>query len=99
VELFRTPSATGASALLPDWLPARVPRQQMGYALGFEGDFGQPRPSGRFGPTHESFGHLGAGGQLGFADPVRGVSVGFLRNHMADWSVSDALVQSLYDCL
>jgi CubicO group peptidase (beta-lactamase class C family) len=99
VELFRTPSSSGPSALMPRWLPAPLAGPQMRYALGYEGDFSHPATSRRFGPTPESFGHLGAGGQVGFADPVRKVSVGFVRNSMADWSVSTRLVQELYACL
>lgn len=100
VRLFSTLSFSGPSGLWeglapPDPTGAGDHR----YALGFEGDFGTaPRPW-RFGPTVETFGHLGAGGQIGFADPVRRVSVGFLRNHHSDWAVSTALVEALYDVL
>ena len=99
VELFRTPSSSGPSALMPRWLPAALAGPHMRYALGYEGDFAHPATSRRFGSTPESFGPLGAGGQLGFADPVRKVSVGFVRNSMADWSVSTRLVKELYACL
>ena len=99
VELFRAPSSGGSSALLPSWLPAALKGRFMGYALGYEGDFGYPAASRRFGPSLEAFGHLGAGGQIGFADPQRKVSVGFLRNSLADWSVSTRLVTELYACL
>jgi CubicO group peptidase (beta-lactamase class C family) len=72
---------------------------EMRYALGYEGDFGKAPKPWRFGPTPAAFGHLGAGGPGGFADPERRVAVGFLRNHLADWSVSTALVDELYRCL
>ena len=99
VELFRTPSSKGRTALMPSWLPTALTGPPMSYALGYEGDFAHPVGSTRFGPTLESFGHLGAGGQIGFADPVRKVAVGFLRNSLADWSVSTRLVKALYACL
>ncbi|MGV0806634.1 serine hydrolase domain-containing protein [Mycolicibacterium setense] len=100
IKLFGSECVSGPSALWPDtgiakWLKA----PQMRYALGYEGDFGAAPKPWRFGPTPASFGHLGAGGQLGFADPVHHVAVGFLRNHHTDWSVSTKLVETLYGCL
>jgi len=67
--------------------------------LGYEGDFELPPASSRFGPTPGSFGHLGAGGPVGFADPQHGVAVGFLRSHLHDWSASTDLIDALYACL
>lgn len=99
LDLFRTASSRGPSALMPRWLPGSLAGPHMSYALGFEGDFAHPPATRRFGPTPESFGHLGAGGQLGFADPVRNVSVGFVRSSMSDWSVSTRLVKELYERL
>jgi len=100
VDLFRAKSSGGDSALYPDrGLLSFLRGPSMRYALGYEGDFGEtPRPW-RFGPTPETFGHLGAGGQIGFADPVRRVSVGFVRNHLHDWSVSTELIEALYSNL
>jgi CubicO group peptidase (beta-lactamase class C family) len=100
IERFRTvtfsgPSAAFTHAGVPDSVEIPVTR----YALGYEGDFGEGPKPWRFGPTPEAFGHLGAGGQVGFADPVRHVSVGFLRNQGADWTVPTALVDALYACL
>jgi CubicO group peptidase (beta-lactamase class C family) len=92
---FSGPSAIVADSGLADVLGPTVMR----YALGFEGDFGEgPQPS-RFGPSPEAFGHLGAGGQVGFADPARRVAIGFVRNHGADWTVSTQLVEALYASL
>ncbi len=34
------------------------------------------------GPIDGAFGHMGAGGQIGFADPTDRVAVGFVRNHL-----------------
>lgn len=58
-------------------------------------------PLGRgMGPTPAAFGHSGAGGQQGFADPELGVSVGFVRNHLTlDPFFGPAIVASVYDCL
>jgi CubicO group peptidase (beta-lactamase class C family) len=101
VALFGTKTFSGPSALWEGISPPGEPgSSDLRYALGFEGDFGEaPRPW-RFGPSTTSFGHLGAGGQIGFADPEQRVAVGFVRNHHAgEWTVSTALVNALYDCL
>ena len=51
----------------------------------------------RMGPNDEAFGHGGAGGQIGFADPVRNVSVGFVRSQLSMLpTFSDALLAALY---
>jgi CubicO group peptidase (beta-lactamase class C family) len=51
----------------------------------------------RMGPNDEAFGHGGAGGQIGFADPVRRVSVGFVRSQLGLIpTFSDALIAALY---
>ena len=51
----------------------------------------------RMGPHDEAFGHGGAGGQIGFADPVRRVSVGFVRSQLGLVpTFSDSLVAALY---
>jgi CubicO group peptidase (beta-lactamase class C family) len=97
VRLFGTKSFSAPSALSDGLsLPGA---DDMRYALGFEGDFGEAVKPWRFGPSVGAFGHLGAGGQIGFADTERRVSVGFVRNHHADWSVSTALVEALYAAL
>jgi CubicO group peptidase (beta-lactamase class C family) len=95
VRAFSTKSSGGRSGLHPRRLPAPTMR----YALGYEGDFGESAPPWRFGPSPQAFGHLGAGGQIGFADPAHRVSVGFLRNSLADWKVSTRLIDALYACL
>jgi len=54
------------------------------------------------GPNDEAFGHMGAGGQIGFADPVAGVGCGFVRNHLERQAMplmGACLVDALYRCL
>jgi CubicO group peptidase (beta-lactamase class C family) len=100
IKLFGTLSFHGPSAIAEHpLLTALLGNTDMRYALGFEGDFGIAPQPWRFGPTETTFGHLGAGGQIGFADPERRVAIGFLRNHGAEWAVSTALVDALYGCL
>jgi len=60
------------------WAMDRVLHKQMGFSLGFLKD--EPH---LFSPNRESFGHPGAGGALGWADPVRNVSIGYVMNRMS----------------
>lgn len=100
ISLFRTPSRIGRSAIRPrSGLLRAMPSPAMRYAMGFEGDFGKVPPPGRFGPTIATFGHLGAGGQIGFADPERRVAGAFTRSHLGEWDVSTALIGALYESL
>ena len=54
------------------------------------------------GPNDEAFGHMGAGGQIGFADPKAGVGCAFVRNHLENQALplmGATLVDVLYHCL
>ena len=58
-----------------------------------------PRPQ-TMGPNEEAVGHSGAGGQLGFADPVAQVGAAFVRNHYTAFPVLPVLLNNaLYGCL
>jgi CubicO group peptidase (beta-lactamase class C family) len=60
---------------------------------------GLPR---QHGPNDEAFGHMGAGGQVGFADPVARVGCGFVRNHLENQAMplmGASLVKALYESL
>ncbi|MDG1444219.1 MAG: serine hydrolase [Pseudomonadales bacterium] len=56
-----------------------------------------------YGPNLEAFGHAGAGGSLGFADPVTGIGFAYVMNQMQSDSSqiprSQRLVNALYDCI
>jgi CubicO group peptidase (beta-lactamase class C family) len=74
--------------------------------LGREATFGLgvqiTRPDRPFGPNPSSFGHFGAGGSLGFADPTANVAFGYVMNAVKPrWQNprNRALVESLYSCL
>lgn len=74
--------------------------------LGAETHFGMgfqlPTATRRFGPHDEAFGHYGAGGSMGFCDPVSQVCVGYVMNQMGrGWqnSRNQALISSIYSCL
>ena len=75
VERFHTEQVCGRDAIM------RAPSR---WALGYTRESpalvpGLPR---QHGPNDDAFGHMGAGGQVAFADPVAGVGVGFVRNHL-----------------
>lgn len=63
----------------------------------------QNRPLASFGPGRNSFGHPGAGGSLGFADPDRRIAFGYAMNRMGAHTLLDPraarLVDALYRCL
>jgi CubicO group peptidase (beta-lactamase class C family) len=74
------------------------------WALGYSRESpaivpGLPR---QHGPNDDAFGHMGAGGQIGFADPVARVGCGFVRNQLENQAMpfmGAALVEALYQCL
>jgi CubicO group peptidase (beta-lactamase class C family) len=68
------------------------------FAHGFQ----IPIPERGFGPHSEAFGHYGAGGSVGFCDPVSRVGFGYVMNQMGPrWQNprNRALIDSLYSCL
>jgi CubicO group peptidase (beta-lactamase class C family) len=58
---------------------------------------------GQYGPNPASFGHAGAGGSVGFADPAARLGVGYAMNQMQPGIETDTrgnrLVRALYDAL
>jgi CubicO group peptidase (beta-lactamase class C family) len=68
------------------------------FAHGFQ----LPIPERGFGPNVESFGHFGAGGSVGFCDPVTKIGFGYVMNQMGPrWQNprNRALIDSLYSAL
>ena len=92
VELARSLQATGTDPLFG--LPLRV---GLGYWLT------QPdQPGFAFGPNPGAFGHPGAGGCVGFADPAARIGFGYVTNRMGSAIAIDprpqALIDALYAC-
>ena len=94
VDRFRQGQANGVDEILQlEWHWAlgyhlQVPAWSVG---------GLPSP---LGPNAASFGHAGAGGQIGFADPDRHIGVGFVRNRATHASLlCGLLVAALYRSL
>jgi len=58
---------------------------------------------GQYGPGPSSFGHSGAGGSVGFADPDRGLAFGYAMNQMQTNLDGDTragrLINAVYRCL
>jgi CubicO group peptidase (beta-lactamase class C family) len=56
-----------------------------------------------FGPSPRAFGHPGAGGSLGYADPDTGIGFGYVMNQMRGGLVTGPrareLIDALYSCL
>ena len=48
------------------------------FGLGFQ----LTQPERPIGPGQATFGHFGAGGSLGFADPENGIAFGYVMNQM-----------------
>ena len=68
------------------------------FGLGFQ----LTQPERPIGPGQTTFGHFGAGGSLGFADPENGVAFGYVMNQMGPrWQNprTRALVDAVYACL
>lgn len=68
------------------------------FGLGFQ----LTQPERPLGPNPGAFGHFGAGGSLGFADPEAGVAFGYVMNQMGPrWqnAKNRALVDAVYESL
>jgi CubicO group peptidase (beta-lactamase class C family) len=89
IERARSPQAEGVDALLG--IPLRM---GLGYWLS------QPRVPGlAFGPNAGAFGHPGAGGSLGFADPQARIGFGYVTNRMGSDVTIDRRAAALIDAL
>ncbi|HYW93017.1 MAG TPA: serine hydrolase domain-containing protein [Gammaproteobacteria bacterium] len=86
--------ATREASFGTDAVLARETRFGLGFQL--------PQPGRDFGPGRSSFGHFGAGGSVGFADPEAGVGFGYVMNRMGPrWQspAAQALIEAVYACL
>lgn len=89
LERFTTEQVNGDDAVLHR--PSR-------FGLGFQ----LTQPQRRLGPGPRAFGHFGAGGSLGFADPDLGLAFGYVVNLMGPrWQNprNGALIEALSACL
>lgn len=89
MELFTTEQVSGEDLVLHR--PSR-------FGLGFQ----LTQPQRPLGPGPRAFGHFGAGGSLGFADPDLGLAFGYVVNLMGPrWQNprNGALIEALSACL
>jgi CubicO group peptidase (beta-lactamase class C family) len=78
----------------PDAVLGRASRFGLGFQL--------QHPERPLGPNPGAFGHFGAGGSLGFADPEAGLAFGYVMNRMGPRWRSPTLrnlLAALYSCL
>ena len=74
----------------------------LGRISRFAHGFQIPIPERGFGPNAEAFGHYGAGGSVGFCDPIAKVGFGYVMNQMGPrWQNprNRALIDALYQSL
>jgi CubicO group peptidase (beta-lactamase class C family) len=67
----------------------------MRFGLGYR----LTQPAARYGPNPRTFGHTGAGGSLGFADPDAKVGFAYTMNQMGNHILIDPRVVALLDAL
>jgi len=81
--------------------PDAILKLRTRFSLGFM--LNQDNPSGNMGPGRRSFGHPGAGGALGFADPDAKMGFGYVINKMDTFILVDPrarrLIDAAYECL
>lgn len=93
IERLRTEQSFG-----PDLVLQVITRFGLGFMLSR-----QDEPNMRFGPQPGGFGHPGAGGSLGFADPASGIGFGYVMNRMGPYILLDPrainLIDAVHACL
>ena len=65
----------------------------------FSSGFMLTQPNDQWGPNAHTFGHPGAGGSLGFADPEAKVGFGYTMNKMGSGIIIDPRARALFDAL
>lgn len=97
VRLVR-PESLGPVRIRQSWSPRdEVLQKPVGFSQGFVKEQG-----GLFSPNDAAFGHPGAGGALGWADPDAEIAIGYVMNRM-DWRIRSpralALTEAVYASL
>jgi CubicO group peptidase (beta-lactamase class C family) len=87
-----------ATVQTTDSTPFGLPPEMQGFAMQFGLGF-MPQSMMMPGLGPRSFGHPGAGGSLGFADPDAGVGFGYVMNQMAGAMGGDPRVMGLLDAI
>jgi CubicO group peptidase (beta-lactamase class C family) len=96
-----TPASIARCAAEQSFGPDLVLQITTRFGLGFM--LPQDRPDARLGPSRHAFGHTGAGGAVGFADPEHRVGFGYVVNRMGPHILLDpravALIEATYECV
>jgi CubicO group peptidase (beta-lactamase class C family) len=71
----------------------------LGVSTRFGLGFMLPQPEARFGPSVSTFGHPGAGGSIGFADPEARVGFAYVMNRMGGSLLLDPRAAALIDAV
>lgn len=71
----------------------------LGVDTRFGSGFMLTQPGEAFGPNASAFGHTGAGGSLGFADPEARIGFSYVMNRMGTAILVDARARTLIDAL
>jgi CubicO group peptidase (beta-lactamase class C family) len=92
IERCRTEQSVG-----PDLVLQLSTRFGLGFMLSQAGP--DARPDARFGPSRGAFGHPGAGGSVGFADPETRVGFGYALNRLGPRILLDPRATTLIDAV
>jgi len=102
IDGIRIISPEGIKAAVKEEVTDNTPNLVTGRPMRFARGFGL-NTEGHYGPSLKAFGHSGAGGSIGFADPDANVAVGYTMNQMQlnldDEPRAGFLVKAVYDCL
>ncbi len=90
--------ARASTVQTADSIPFGLPPEMQGFAMQFGLGF-MPQSMMMPGLGPHSFGHPGAGGSLGFADPDANVGFGYVMNQMAGGMGGDPRVAGLLDAI
>ena len=99
--LARGGEVEGMRVMAADEIPAchveesRGPDEVLMISTRFSSGFMLSQPSEEMGPNASAFGHPGAGGSLGFADPETKIGFGYAMNHMGGGILLDPRAKSL----
>ncbi len=100
VDGVRVLAAASVERARTEDVAAVDPLMGVSMRLGLGYWLSQPAAPGlAFGPNPRAFGHPGAGGALGFADPEARIGFGYVTNRMGSEVVIDQRPQALIDAL
>ena len=103
--LARGGEVDGVRVLSPEAIQRASTEESFGHdevlliTTRFSTGFMLTKPDDPFGPSPRAFGHPGAGGSLGFADPDAKIGFGYVMNKMGPYIIVDPRPRALLDAL